>query len=166
MYMIKQSRYQRKLEKITIREELHIHAFLVRPPACPPKSEAPLEGPARWWWRDGVAPSQRRVGGEMGAASPAPHPLHSAPFPWLQLWKCLLRNACPMITESLSYILGKHVPKVGKHHEQTHLAAWCWAHLLKIWSAEVFSGHNFNNKAAFETHGLHCFVLSCFVLFF
>lgn len=29
------------LQKITILEELHIHAFSVRPPARPPKSEAP-----------------------------------------------------------------------------------------------------------------------------
>lgn len=33
------------------------------------------------------------------------------------------------------------------------------ARLLKIRSAEVFSGHHFNSKAAFDTHGLHCFVL-------
>lgn len=43
--------------------------------------------------------------------------------PWLRLPKCFLRNACLMITGSLSYILGRHGPKVGKHHEQAHLSA-------------------------------------------
>lgn len=75
-----------------------------------PESPAPSthRGPARWCWRDG-----QTARGQSIPRSP----------PWLRLPKCFLRNACLMITGSLSYILGKHGPKVSKHHEQTHLSA-------------------------------------------
>lgn len=110
----REERGPRQTRKITIDRVMlrHIHAFLVNPPVGPPKSQAPRAGggvplggagetetprsPSRW----------RGGGGSQHPPTPAPRG-----------WKCFLRNACLVITEPLSYRLGKHGPKVGKHHE-------------------------------------------------
>lgn len=117
--MGKRGKYQPSLGKLQPQGETNPYS-LVRPPEHSPASPAPGSrgGPARWCWRDGQTPAALRGGdGGREAASIPRSP------PWLRLPKCFLRNACLMITGSLSYILGKHGPKAGKHHGQTHLSA-------------------------------------------